>query len=87
MIVPFILPTKVWKGKFNSTTTKISIPGQPKRVIRTAMIPAKARGVMREATNVEDFVSIVLKSLESRFIILPSSWDFAVYWEIFDNFE
>lgn len=63
------------------------MPGQPKRVIKIAMMPARAKGVIRAAKKIGLFVSIVLKSFESRFIILPSYWVFAVYWEIFESLE
>lgn len=53
-------------------TAAISIPGHPKRVIRIAITPGKAKGVIIEAKNIGDFVYIVLKSLDSKLIILPN---------------
>lgn len=37
-------------------TAAIRIPGQPKRVIKIAMIPAKAKGLIMDAKNIGDLV-------------------------------
>lgn len=60
-------------------TASMRIPGQPKRVIRIAIIPASAKGAIMAAKNIGDLVYIVLKSLDNKFIILPSYWVLAVY--------
>lgn len=53
-------------------TAAINIPGQPKRVIKIATIPANTKGAIKDAKKIGDFVYIVLKSLDNKFIILPS---------------
>ena len=85
MMVPFNLPTKIWTGKIRSMTPKIRIPGHPNLVIKITIIPARAKGVTKAAKNTDPFVSMVLKSLERRLIILPSYWLLAVYCDIFDS--
>ena len=55
------------------------IPGHPNRVTRIAKTPIKEKGVTKEAKNTGDFVSIVLKSFESKLMIFPNYCDFAVY--------
>jgi hypothetical protein len=56
IILPFIFPTKVWKGKKTIITHTIKIPGQPKRATKIAIIPAKAKGATKEAKNRGAFV-------------------------------
>jgi hypothetical protein len=85
IILPFILPTKVWNGKIAKNTQATKIPGQPKRVINIAIIPANTKGEANEANKRGDFVYIVLKSLDNKLIILPSYCVFAVYCDILDN--
>lgn len=64
----------------------MSIPGQPKRVIKIAIIPASAKGLIKDAKNIGDLVYMVLKSLDNKLIILPNYCVFAVYCDIFDSF-
>lgn len=56
IIVPFSLPTKIWKGNITIITAAINIPGQPNRVINIAIIPAKTKGVINDAKKTGDFV-------------------------------
>jgi hypothetical protein len=42
------------------------------------------KGAIIDVSNMNKFVSIELKSLEIKLIILPIYWDLAVYCEILD---
>ncbi len=58
--------------------TAIRIPGQPNRLISMIIVPMKPIGATVAASSVGKFIYIVLNSLESRLIILPIFWIFAV---------
>lgn len=87
MILPLDLPIKVWIGMTRRVITMTSKPGGPKRLSKIATITRKAKGAKKEVARENALDSIVLKSFDSKFIILPSSWDFIVYWEILESFE
>lgn len=86
VIFPFSFPTNIWKGRIIKITPNGKIPGQPNLVIKIAIIPTNPNGVPSAAKNIGLLISIVLKSFDKRFIILPSYWVLAVYWDIFESF-
>ena len=68
-----------WNRKNPSTTATIINPSQPKRIQSIIINPTKQIGDKVAVINITKLVSIELKSLEIRFIILPNYCDFAVY--------
>ena len=64
----------------------VSTPGHPNRVTKIAMTPAKPKGTENKVKNNEPFVYIKFRSFESRLVIFPIYWLFAVYCDILDNF-
>ena len=55
---------------------KPTAAGQPIRINKRIKTPVKVKGKMMDINNVCNLVSIILKSFDRRFIILPKSDDF-----------
>ena len=83
-VYPFFFPINIWNGISTIITHAFKIPGQPNLVTKIAIIPHSPNGATREVKNKGPFVSMALKSLESKFIIFPIYWFLIVYC---DNLE
>lgn len=81
-ITPLKWPTNNWMGMEIMAKIGQKIPIHPSRVTRRIIAPISTIGVDHPANSHGPLIYNKLKSFESMLMIFPSSWDFAMCWDI-----
>ena len=80
-IWPLIFPTYNWRGTKQIVIMIGMMPGHPNLRTKMMITPIKRSGLTIEEKKNGAFISMMLKSFDIMLVILPSSWDFTVYWD------